>query len=68
MTTLTQARVILCRECTPHVIEDDLTANQEDKQGDERRDRDSEEEWGGIPIPQSDDSQSTGDYLSDESE
>jgi hypothetical protein len=36
------------------------------KQSYERRDRDDEEEWGGIPIPQSDDSQSSGDYLSDD--
>ena len=38
------------------------------KQSYERRDRDDEEEWGGIPIPQSDDSQSSGDYLSDDTE
>ncbi len=38
------------------------------KAGHEKRERDSEEEWRGIPIPQSDDSQSTEDDLSDESD
>ncbi len=67
-TNLVQDQAILCTECTPHVIEDDLPIKPEGKQGHEKRERDSEEEWGRIPIPQSDDSQSTDDYLSDESE
>jgi hypothetical protein len=67
-TNLVQNRTILCNECAPHVIKDDLPTRTEGKQGHEKRERDSEEEWGGIPIPQSDDSQSTEDYPSDESD
>ncbi len=48
------------------MIEDDLPTRTEGKQGHEKRERDNEEEWGGIPIPQSDDSQSTEDDLSNE--
>ena len=59
---------ILCHECAPNVIEDDVPVETTEKQGYETRDRDDEEEWGGIPIPQSDDSQSSGDYLSDDTE
>ena len=40
----------------------------EDQRRDGRRDRDDEEEWGGIPIPQSDDSDSTDEWLSEESD
>jgi hypothetical protein len=58
----------LCHDCAPNVIEDDVPADTTRKQGYERRDRDDEEEWGGIPIPRSDDSQSSGDYLSDDKE
>jgi hypothetical protein len=60
--------VVLCLECTPNVIEDDTGEVDTDKKGDGRRDKDDEEEWGRIPIPQSDDSYSTGEWLSEESE
>jgi hypothetical protein len=59
---------ILCLECTPNVIEDNALGNSTSKKGDGRRERDDEEEWGRIPIPQSDDSYSTEGWLSDESE
>ena len=61
-------RETLCQECEPNVIEEELNENTKGKQGNGRRDRDDEEEWGRIPIPQSDDSYSTEGWLSDESE
>ena len=61
-------KVILCKECAPNVIEDDMGQVDEDQRRNGRRDRDDEEEWGGIPIPQSDDSDSTDEWLSEESE
>jgi hypothetical protein len=59
---------LLCLECTPNVIEDNAVGKSTSKNGDGRRERDEEEEWRRIPIPQSDDSYSTEEWLSDESE
>jgi hypothetical protein len=58
----------LCQECAPNVIEDEIIGNSTGKKGRyyERMDKDDEEEWGRIPIPQSDDSYSTEDWFSDE--
>jgi hypothetical protein len=39
-----------------------------EKQGYERNNREDEEEWTRIPIPQSDDSDSTEEWLSDDVE
>ncbi len=50
------------------MIEEELSGSTKGKQGNGRRDRDDEEEWGRIPIPQSDYSYSTEGWLSDESE
>jgi hypothetical protein len=61
-------KFILCQECAPNVIEDEMGEVDEDQRRDGRRDRDDEDEWGGIPIPQSDDSDSTYEWLSEDSE
>ena len=51
--------MLLCYECTPNVIHEDSYDLHIGQTGYERRDRDDEEEWQGVPIPQSDDSSST---------
>jgi hypothetical protein len=60
--------VFLCLECTPTVIKGDTVGESTNTKGDGRRERDDEEEWGRIPIPQSDDSYSTEGWLTDESD
>ncbi len=60
--------VILCLECTPTVIEDGTVEESTNTKGHGRRERNDEGEWGRIPIPQSDDSDSTEGWLSDESD
>jgi hypothetical protein len=62
----TSERFILCMECAPNVIEDDMGTINKDTKREGRRDKDDEEEWGGIPIPHSDDSSSTDEWLSEE--
>jgi hypothetical protein len=49
---------LFCQECGKNLTELDcgFDDNINPKKGMERRDRDDEEEWGRIPIPQSDDS------------
>ena len=49
---------LFCQECGRNLTELDcgFDDNIKPKRGMERRDRDDEEEWGRIPIPQSDDS------------
>jgi hypothetical protein len=49
---------LFCQECGKDLTELDcgFDDNINPKRGMERRDRDNEEEWGRIPIPQSDDS------------
>jgi hypothetical protein len=49
---------LFCQECGRNLTELDcgFDDNINPKRGMERRDRDDEEEWGRIPIPQSDDS------------
>ncbi len=49
---------LFCQECRKDLTELDcgFDDNINPKRGMERRDRDDEEEWGRIPIPQSDDS------------
>jgi hypothetical protein len=58
-TLLASDSELLCLEYTPNVIEDNAVGKSTSKKGDRRRERDDEEEWGRIPIPQSDDSYST---------
>ncbi len=58
----------LCLECTPTVIEGDTVGESTNTKGDGRRERNDEEEWGRIPIPQSDDSYSTEGWLTDDSD
>jgi hypothetical protein len=49
--------VLICFECRRTIVDNEKLEN-EDEAGDKgKRDRDDEEEWGGIPIPQSDDSE-----------
>ncbi len=68
-TLLASDSEILCLECTPNVIEYNALGNSTNKKGDGRkRERDDEEEWRRIPIPQSDDLYSTEGWLSDDSE
>jgi hypothetical protein len=47
----TSGRLILCMECAPNVIEDDVGTINKDTKREGRNDKDDEEEWGGIPIP-----------------
>ncbi len=60
-TNLDTTHTLLCLECVPGRVtpeREDLvkTTKLFHKQGMEKTGRDDEEEWGGIPIPQSDDS------------
>jgi hypothetical protein len=49
--------VLICFECKRTIVDNEKPEN-EDEAGDKgKRDRDDEEEWGRIPIPQSDDSE-----------
>jgi hypothetical protein len=65
---------LFCRECDKELLELDCgyrSGEQADhaiKRGVEKAERDDEEEWGRIPIPQSDDSDSTDEWLSQEPE
>jgi hypothetical protein len=68
VTRLDPDHVFLCIECEPNIIENDNGEESAGKKGYERRERDDEEEWGRIPIPQSDDSYSTEEWLQDESD
>ncbi len=51
-------------ECSPTDIEDDQPRQTNAKQGGEKSNREDEEGWTRIPIPQSDDSDSTEECLS----
>jgi hypothetical protein len=60
---------LFCQQCGEDLTKLDcgFDDNINSKRGMERRDRDDEEEWGRIPIPQSDD-ESEGDTWLDESD
>jgi hypothetical protein len=60
---------LFCQQCGEDLTKLDcgFDDNINPKRGMERRDRDDEEEWGRIPIPQSDD-ESEGDTWLDESD
>jgi hypothetical protein len=63
---------LFCQECGKDLTELNCGFNDNEqginpKRGMERRERDDEEEWGRIPIPQSDD-ESEGDTWLDESD
>jgi hypothetical protein len=65
---------LFCRECDKELMELDCgyrsgeQATHATKKGVEKAEREDEEEWGRIPIPQSDDSDSTDEWLSQEPE
>jgi hypothetical protein len=65
---------LFCKECDQELLELDCgyrsweQADNATKRGLERAERNEEEEWGRIPIPQSDDSNSTDVWLSEEPE
>jgi hypothetical protein len=68
---------LFCRECDQELTEldcgydrwkGDEQTDLTPKRGMEKAERDDEEEWGRIPIPQSDDSDSTDEWLSQEPE
>ncbi len=65
---------LFCRECDNELMELDCgyrsgeQADHATKRRVEKAERDDEEEWGIIPIPQSDDSDSTDEWLSQEPE
>jgi hypothetical protein len=65
---------LFCKECDQELLELDCgyrSGEQADNvttRGLEKAERDDEEEWGRIPIPQSDDSDSTDEWLSEEPE
>ena len=68
---------LFCKECDQELTKLDCgydrwkEEEQTDltpKRGMEKAERDDEEEWGRIPIPQSDDSDSTDEWLSQEPE
>ncbi len=48
---------MICFECKRTIIDNEGQENEDDFRDKGRKDRDDEEEWGRIPIPQSDDSE-----------
>jgi hypothetical protein len=56
-----------CKECGQELKEEEQT-DPTTKRGMKKAERDDEEEWGRIPIPQSDDSYSSEEWLSEEPE
>jgi hypothetical protein len=56
---------LFCKECEQELKEDEQT-DLTTKRGMEKAERDDEEEWGRVPIPQSDDSYSSDEWLSEE--
>jgi hypothetical protein len=73
-TNLNPELELFCEECDQELM--DLNcgyrsgeqADNMTKRGLEKTERDDEEEWGRVPIPQSDDSDSAEGWLSDESD
>jgi hypothetical protein len=63
-TNLDPGYMLICWECKPNVIEEEIKENKNEKRGFERATRDDEEEWKRIPIPTSDDS--SDEYWLDE--
>jgi hypothetical protein len=65
---------LFCKECDQELLELDCGYRSGEKADNvttrrlEKAERDEEEEWGRIPIPQSDDSDSTDEWLSEEPE
>ncbi len=68
---------LFCKECDQKLTKldcgydrwkEDEQTDLTPKRGMEKAERDDEEEWGRIPIPQSDDSYSSDEWLSEEPE
>jgi hypothetical protein len=65
---------LFCKECDQELLELDCGYRSGEKADNvttrrlAKAERDDEEEWGRIPIPQSDDSDSTDEWLSEEPE
>ncbi len=59
LTNLDPEVELFCQECGNDLtrLDGELEENVNTQRRMERRDKDDEEEWGGIPIPQSDDSE-----------